>query len=236
MIPLRDNIPSSTQPIVGQWLLGINVVLFLGELLLMATGQLNLFLQQYAIIPAREAYHFLLLLQGNIAILPTLLFPILLAMFLHGGILHIAGNMLFLWVFGDNVEDLMGHGRFLGFYLLCGILASAAQVALDPTSTIPNLGASGAIAGVLGAYLINYPRARVEAILPLGFLWIPLQIPAMFYLGWWFIQQTFYGVASLGVPANMSGGVAFFAHVGGFVAGVALFKAFAIRRSPQALF
>ncbi|MEO1132314.1 MAG: rhomboid family intramembrane serine protease, partial [Cyanobacteria bacterium J06639_1] len=111
-----------------------------------------------------------------------------------------------------------------------------AQIALDPTSEIPNLGASGAIAGILGAYLINYPRARVQAILPLGFLWLPIQVPALFYLGWWFVQQTFYGVASLGVPANMSGGIAFFAHVGGFVAGVALFKAFSIRRSSQALF
>ncbi|MEO0852624.1 MAG: rhomboid family intramembrane serine protease [Cyanobacteria bacterium J06648_11] len=236
MIPIRDNIPSLIKPVIGQWLLGINVVLFLGELLLMATGQLNAFLQQFAIIPAREALHFLELLQGDFTVVPALLFPIILAMFLHGGFAHIIGNMLFLWVFGDNVEDLMGHGRFLAFYLSCWILASAAQIALDPTSVIPNLGASGAIAGVLGAYLINYPKARVQAILPLGFLFLPIQIPAMFYLGWWFVQQTLYGIGSLGVPADMSGGIAFFAHVGGFVAGVALFKVFAIRRSSQALF
>ncbi|MEO1131129.1 MAG: rhomboid family intramembrane serine protease, partial [Cyanobacteria bacterium J06639_1] len=119
MIPIRDNIPSVTKPIVGQWVLGINIALFLGELLLMATGQLNAFLRQFAIIPAREASNFIELIRGDVTVLPALLFPIVLAMFLHGGFAHIIGNMLFLWVFGDNVEDLMGHGRFLAFYLSC---------------------------------------------------------------------------------------------------------------------
>jgi membrane associated rhomboid family serine protease len=237
MIPIRDDIPSSTKPIVVRTLVGVNIIVFLFELLLMGSGQIEPFFNTFAVIPARESYSFIALLQGNVIALPLLLMPIFIAMFLHGGLLHIAGNMLFLWVFGDNVEDIMGHRRFLAFYLLCGIAATAAQIALDPSSEVPNIGASGAIAGVLGGYLVNFPKARVEAILPLGFIWLPLQIPAMFYLIWWFVQQTFYGVASIGVPASMGeGGVAFWAHIGGFVAGVIFVKLFATQRSPQALF
>ena len=155
-------------------------------------------------------------------------------MFLHGGIFHILGNMFFLWVFGDNVEDIMGHWRFLAFYLLCGLGASAIQIASDPTSTVPNIGASGAIAGVLGAYLINFPRSRVDAILPLGFLWIPIQLPAMFYLGFWFVQQAFFSLLSFRVME--SSGIAFWAHSGGFLVGVALVKVFAVRKGRHALF
>ncbi|MEM9568741.1 MAG: rhomboid family intramembrane serine protease [Cyanobacteria bacterium P01_E01_bin.34] len=145
--------------------------------------------------------------------------------------------MLFLWIFGDNIEDIMGHIRFLMFYLLCGIGATVAQIVSDPTSVIPNIGASGAIAGVLGAYLINFPKARVKAIFLLGFIPIRLRIPAVFYLGWWFVQQAFYSVLSLDNQVNMgTGGVAYWAHAGGFVFGVLLVKFFTIKQNPKALF
>ncbi|WP_017327685.1 rhomboid family intramembrane serine protease [Synechococcus sp. PCC 7336] len=237
MIPIGDNIPSQRPAVVVKCLVATNICIFLFELLLMSGGQLEDFFRTFAIIPAREIGSLQQVLSGNIFVLPLLLLPILTAMFLHGGFFHIAGNMLFLWVFGDNIEDLMGHWRFLAFYLVCGFGASAAQILSDTSSLVPNLGASGAIAGVLGAYLINFPRARVEAILPLGFFWLPIQVPALFYLGFWFVQQTFYSIASLGVNSEMgSGGIAFLAHAGGFIFGVSLFKFFAIHKSSQALF
>ena len=154
-----------------------------------------------------------------------------------GGVLHIVGNMLFLWIFGDNIEDLMGHFKFLMFYLICGLGATATQIAMDSTSTVPNLGASGAIAGVLGAYLINYPRAKVKAIFLVGIFPFYLRIPALFYLGWWFVQQAFYSYLSLGSDVNMgTGGVAYWAHAGGFVFGVLLVKFFMSKQNPHALF
>jgi membrane associated rhomboid family serine protease len=145
-------------------------------------------------------------------------------MFLHGGWFHLIGNMWFLWVFGNNIEDAMGHGRFVGFYLLCGLLAAAAQVATGPSSPVPMVGASGAISGVMGAYLILYPKVRVFALVPLGFFLTSVALPAWVMLGYWFLIQFVGGLAAFGSEV---GGVAFWAHVGGFVAGVALVKLFA---------
>jgi membrane associated rhomboid family serine protease len=156
------------------------------------------------------------------------------AMFLHGGFLHIAGNMLFLAIFGPNVEDAMGRGRFVVFYLLSGLVALAAQVAVDPNSTAPTLGASGAIAGVLGGYLVLYPRARILSLVFIVFFVTILEVPAVFLLGFWFLQQVYFGAAGLSNPVGGGGGVAYFAHVGGFLFGLALIGLFARRYLPKA--
>jgi membrane associated rhomboid family serine protease len=141
-------------------------------------------------------------------------------MFMHGGWMHIIGNMLYLWIFGDNVEDNFGHGKFLIFYLTCGIAASFAQILADPVSKIPNLGASGAIAGVLGAYLIMFPRNRVRTLLPIGFLITPIELPAVAVLGFWIVIQIYYQYTS--TYGHAQGGVAYMAHIGGFAAGLLL--------------
>ncbi len=146
---------------------------------------------------------------------------LLTAMFMHGGWLHILGNMLYLWIFGDNIEDNFGHGKFLIFYLICGLVASFAQIMVDPSSPIPSLGASGAIAGVLGAYLVMFPHNRVRNIVALGFIWTTIELPAVIVLGFWIVIQIFYQYTS-SYQSRHSGGVAYMAHIGGFLAGVVL--------------
>jgi membrane associated rhomboid family serine protease len=144
---------------------------------------------------------------------------------LHGGFLHVAGNMLFLWIFGNNVEDKLGHVKFLIFYLACGILAGLSQWFFSTSSVVPSLGASGAIAGVMGAYILRFPRAEILTLVPLGFFMWTFRVPAFFFLGFWFAQQALYSFASLSVPTNVgmqSGGVAYWAHAGGFVFGAVL--------------
>ncbi len=150
------------------------------------------------------------------------------AMFLHGGWLHLAGNMLFLWIFGDNVEDSVGHVRYAIFYLLCGTLASLAHGAVDANSIVPAIGASGAIAGIMGAYLVLFPRAKVVVIF--GFILIPIPLPAFVLIGFWFVSQLFVGFASLGPETTSGGGIAYFAHIGGFVAGAVLINVFVLGR------
>jgi rhomboid family protein len=203
VIPLRDNIPSLTRPTVTWLIIAVNVVAFLWEL---SAGEAVL---TWTMVPA-------LLIRDPAGNLPN----VFTAMFLHGGWLHLLGNMLYLWIFGDNVEDRLGHGRYLFLYLAGGVAATLAQVAISPDSRVPMLGASGAIAAVLGAYLVLYPRASIYTWVPLFFGIVP--IPAVVWLGLWFVLQLLSGVVSVG--GEMSGGVAFFAHVGGFVAGVALVK------------
>lgn len=154
---------------------------------------------------------------------------LLTAMFMHGGIAHIAGNMLYLWIFGDNIEDNFGHAKFLIFYLVAGLVASFAQIALDPNSVIPTLGASGAIAGVLGAYIVMFPHNRVRAILPLGFLWTTVEVPAIVIIGFWIVIQIFSQYTS--TFEHSSGGVAYMAHIGGFACGVIFAFLFRRRRS-----
>jgi membrane associated rhomboid family serine protease len=151
------------------------------------------------------------------------------SMFLHGGLLHLGGNMLFLWIFGNNIEDSMGRARFVAFYLLGGIAALAAQTAIDPNSTAPTVGASGAIAAVLGGYALLYPRARVVTLVFIVIIFTILELPALLVLGLWFLIQVFYGAAELGQPLGGSGGVAYFAHIGGFVFGLIAIKLFANR-------
>lgn len=227
MIPLRDNNPRRTVPIVTYSLIAINVAAFLWQLSLGANLEPALF--RIAFIPARywiPGHWFFDV------------FTIVVSMFLHGSLMHIGSNMLYLGIFGDNIEDRLGHTRYLLFYLLCGFLATFAHAIFSPGSRIPAIGASGAIAGVLGAYLILFPRAQVMTLLPI-FVFITIrEIPAIIILGLWFVLQLFSGVGSLGVrDAQDMGGVAYFAHIGGFVAGmllIALFGGLRARRQPRA--
>jgi membrane associated rhomboid family serine protease len=202
MIPLRDIIPSRTTPFVTVGLIAINIIVFLFELSL--GDQLDAFVRAWALVPADFS-----------------LVTLVTSMFLHGGVLHVGGNMLYLWIFGDNVEDRMGHGRFLTFYLACGAAAALAQFYASPTSTVPMLGASGAIAGVMGAYFVLYPHSRIVAIVPL-FIFIQIvEVPAIFFLGIWFLMQFLSGVGSIADAADGArGGIAFWAHAAGFVAGL----------------
>ncbi len=174
------------------------------------------FVYAYAVIPFR----FVQLFPRD----PVELMTPLFAMFLHGGWLHVIGNMLYLYIFGDNVEDMLGRGRFIFFYLACGVISFVVQILFQTHSMVPNVGASGAIAGVLGAYFVLFPRARVLTLIPL-FLFFPVvEIPAFFFLGIWFLIQFLSGAASLGRSSALTGGVAWWAHIGGFVAGIVLQK------------
>jgi membrane associated rhomboid family serine protease len=204
MIPLRDVIPSRTTPGVTISLIGLNVVVYLFQLMLSERGQ-DAFFIGFGLVPA----YFSLL-------------NVLTAMFVHGGFAHLAGNLLFLGIFGDNVEDRLGHGRFLTFYLICGFAAAIAQTALNPNSLVPMVGASGAIAGVMGAYLVLYPRSRVLMLFP--FPVFLFELPAIVFLVIWFVVQFLNGINQLPVFERnaISGGVAFWAHVIGFVAGLIL--------------
>jgi len=214
IIPLRDTIPSSRTPVVNYALILLNSAIFLYEYSLgdAATD----FLHAYSLIP----YRFLHLFTSH----PVELLTPLFAMFLHAGWLHVIGNMLFLYIFGDNVEDLLGHGRYLVFYLLCGVASFLAQILFQPNSMVPNVGASGAIAGVLGAYLLLFPRARIVTLLPIFIFFTVVEIPAFIFIGIWFLIQFFSGALTLGRTEAMSGGVAWWAHVGGFLVGMLLVK------------
>ncbi len=214
MFPLRDTIPSRRRPVVTTGIVVVCGVVFIYELLL--GPQLPGFFQRWAFVPA-HLFH-----PGQFdTTFPQTLRAGVVSMFLHGGWLHIIGNMWFLWVFGDNVEDVLGHGAFAGFYLACGLAATLAQAIVDPSSTVPMVGASGAVAGVLGAYLVWFPWARVRTFVFLGFFFTVAELPAPLFLIMWFVIQFFSGTLSL-ADASGGGGVAFFAHIGGFVAGLAV--------------
>lgn len=216
MIPLRDDVPSRTYPIVTVAILVLNIAAFLYELSL--GPDLDSFIFHRALVPAQFTW-------GGQTLIPLSLAAwssVVVSMFLHGGLGHIGGNMLFLWVFADNVEDRLGHGRFVVFYLVCGALASLTHVWADPTSQIPMVGASGAIAGVLGAYLVLYPKARVLTLVPIIIIPWFVRLPAVVFLGLWFIGQAISGGMYLHAPVEARGGVAVMAHVGGFVAGAVL--------------
>ena len=202
MIPLRDVIPSRTTPYVTVSLVVINALVFLYQLSL--GDDINNFVFTYGLVPADFSW-----------------VSVVTSMFLHGGFLHVAGNMLYLWIFGDNVEDRMGHGRFLAFYLLCGAAAALAQTAVRPDSTIAMVGASGAIAGVMGAYFVLYPHSRIVTLVPLFVFIQIMEVPAILFLGFWFLLQFLSGVGSIAATAGEpAGGIAFWAHIAGFVAGI----------------
>ncbi|MBZ0158858.1 MAG: rhomboid family intramembrane serine protease [bacterium] len=213
MIPLRDNIPSSRTPIVTIGLIAANVLVYLNQIMLSPQAAVQ-FIHLYGLIPL-EISSGDLLIPHPVPLHATLL----TSMFVHGGLFHLGGNMLYLWIFGDNVEDRIGRLKFLAFYLLSGLGAASAQIWADPASKIPMVGASGAISGVLGAYLFLFPHARVLTLIPLGFFSRVTEIPALIVLGFWIIVQILNGVMTLGVQV---GGVAWLAHVGGFVAGLVM--------------
>jgi len=211
MLPIGDdNTGRRITPVVTYMLIALNVLFFLVE---MSGGEA--FIQRWAFVPRR----FLADPAGDLATLFT-------AMFMHAGWMHLIGNMLYLWIFGDNVEDRFGHARFLIFYLVCGLAATFAQLAFSADSAIPNLGASGAVAGVLGAYLLLYPRGQVRVMMGRGVV----PAPALVVIGLWFVLQLFSGIGSVASNVDDGGGVAYMAHVGGFVAGFLL--TFALRGKP----
>ncbi|WP_375510288.1 rhomboid family intramembrane serine protease [uncultured Nostoc sp.] len=221
MVPIRDNNPTKITPYVTYGLIAVNVLAFLYEANLPPQA-LNGFLHLAAVVPRELTLSF-----GGISLhqpVPEWA-TLITSQFLHGGFLHLAGNMLFLWIFGNNVEDKLGHVKYLLFYLSCGVLASLTQWFFAQDSSIPSLGASGAIAGVLGAYILRFPNAEVLGIVPLGFFFPTFRVPAYFFLGFWFLEQAFYGLASLQTRTNIgmeSGGIAYWAHAGGFIFGAIL--------------
>jgi membrane associated rhomboid family serine protease len=216
MIPLRDDNPSELKPILSVSLIVMCVLVFLWQLAQGRQGGVEA-VYSLGLIPA-VLFGFDELPADIASVPPTL--TVLTSMFLHGGWLHLIGNMLYLWIFGDNVEDAMGHVRFIVFYVLCGVAAALAQAIPDPHSTVPMVGASGAISGVLGAYLLLYPHARVLVALPLGFFVHTFRLPAGLVLLFWFAMQFISN--ALTDPNAGGGGVAFRAHIGGFVAGMVL--------------
>ena len=217
MIPLRDDNPTTLTPVVTVALIVLNCLVFLYQLSLGPAEER--FVLSYAAVPA-EWFH-----PGTVVGDPAVpaAVTVLTSMFLHAGLMHLGGNMLYLWIFGNNIEDVMGPGRFLLFYLLCGIVAVFGHAVTAPDSTVPMVGASGAISGVLGAYLLLFPRARVLVLIPAGFLTRVVPVPAVVVLGFWIVMQIIYGAFNWG---GLGGGVAWFAHIGGFAAGLVLIKVF----------
>jgi membrane associated rhomboid family serine protease len=218
MIPLRDNTPSSRAPAVNYAIIIINVMIFFYEASL-DRHHLEVLIMSLGFIPERFLSQF-----GEADLVGSSL-PIFTSMFLHGGWLHLIGNMWTLYIFGDNVEDTFGHGSFLAFYLICGVTACLAQLALAPHSSIPMVGASGAIAGVMGAYFFLFPHARILTLVPVVFFVI-IEVPAYVFLGIWFLVQFLFSTVSAG-GAEVKGGVAFWAHIGGFATGYVLVRLFA---------
>jgi len=211
MIPLRSSERVHSHTVVTGSLIALNTVIFLYQFLL--GYRVNQFVQNWGIVP--DDLH---------------LITLVTSMFLHGGWMHLIGNMLFLWVFGRNLEDLIGGGRFLIFYLVCGLVAAVVQVIANPYARVPTIGASGAIAGVMGAYLIKFPRSQIDTLVLLFIFFTRLAIPAPFYLLLWFGMQFLNGFESIGERSYTGGGIAYFAHIGGFIAGILLIRLFPSRQ------
>jgi membrane associated rhomboid family serine protease len=225
MIPLKDDNPTRSFPFVTIVLIVINCLLFIIEL--MQGERIISFINSYGCIPYEITV-------GD-DIEPFIFFPvrltILTSMFLHGGWMHLIGNMLYLWIFGNNIEDRVGHFRFIFFYIITGIVATLAQILVSPYSRIPQIGASGAISGVLGAYLLLFPKAKVLTLVPIVYFIRIIRIPAFIVLGFWIVLQIINGFVSYSNTAQ--GGIAFFAHIGGFIAGLGLIKLFLIGRKRE---
>jgi membrane associated rhomboid family serine protease len=238
VLPLKDNVPTHSFPAVSVALIAVNVAIYVYEFFLWfepAAGRPSLggrlyeqFVVEFGLIPCRLGDICPARLDTALAGAPPASLTILTSMFVHGGLFHVGGNMLYLWIFGNNVEDSMGHGRFLVFYLVCGVAAATAQYLQNPASVIPMVGASGAVSGTLGAYLLLHPRARVWTLVIFGFFVRVIPVPALLVLGLWFVVQFASSVFTF--ARGDAGGVAFLAHVGGFVAGLLLINVF--RRRP----
>ena len=221
MVPLKDENPIKITPYVTYSLIAVNILVFVYELNLNPT-QLDIFFHLFAVVPKELTASFsgIDVHQG----IPEAITPIT-SQFLHAGFTHIGFNMLFLWIFGNNIEEQLGRARFIVFYLSCGVIAVLAQWFFSAMSGVPSLGASGAIAGVMGAYILKFPQAKIVTLVPLGFFFPLFRIPAVYFLGFWFVEQALNGITSFEVTASVgmeSGGVAYWAHAGGFVAGAIL--------------
>lgn len=221
MVPLKDDNPVKITPYITYILIAVNILVFIYELTL-NSNQLELFFHLFAVVPRELTASF-----NGVDVhqsIPEIVTPIT-SQFLHAGFTHVGFNMLFLYIFGNNIEEKLGRVKFLLFYLSCGVLAVMAQWFFSAMSTIPSLGASGAIAGVMGAYILKFPQAKIVTVIPLGFFFPLFRIPAVYFLGFWFVEQALNGIASFEVAANVgmeSGGVAYWAHAGGFIAGAVL--------------
>jgi membrane associated rhomboid family serine protease len=216
MIPLKDDNPRRTTPVVTILLVIANILVFLYQFSLgPRAGQELIF--EFGMVPAKLPALFHGQVPFNLKSLEWAFSPLLSSMFLHGGWLHLIGNMWFLWIFGDNVEDFFGHFKYLAFYLFCGVGAGLTHTLLNLNSMVPTVGASGAISGVMGAYIVLYPRARVLTLVPLVIFFFTVRLPAMVILGYWFVIQFFSGLGSLNAASQ--GGTAFWAHIGGFALG-----------------
>ncbi len=237
MLPIKDDIPSRSIPFVTIVLIGVNVTAFLYQVSLgmdadpRAARAAQAFVAEFGVIPCR--------LTGRCPVADQFPHPavtIFTSMFLHGGLFHIGGNMLYLWIFGNNVEDTLGHGRFTAFYLLSGVAAALSQTLVNPQSPVPMIGASGAVSGVLGAYLLLFPYARVLVLLVFGFFVRAVYVPAMIVLGFWIVVQFLNGVISVSSSSSggaETGGTAWFAHIGGFLAGIVLLFLMRPRRTGR---
>jgi membrane associated rhomboid family serine protease len=229
LIPLKDMTPRQSLPVMTLLLILANVMVFIHQISLPPAAA-EAFVRTYALTP----HNIQLALEGRHYSLTQALIPLFTCMFLHAGFLHILGNMWFLWIFGGNVEDRMGPVPYLIFYLVCGLGSGLAQLALSWGSRVPSLGASGAISGVLGAYIVLFPGSRILTLVPLFIIWFTARIPAVVFIGLWFLVQFLSGIGSLGVQGEASaGGVAWWAHIGGFLLGV-LFARGARGRRPAA--
>ncbi len=216
MIPLKDTIPSERFPVTTIFLIMANIAVFFYEISL--GPQLPELVKFAGVVPSR-------FFNPQLNVSPGFLgryFPIFTSLFLHGGWVHLLGNMLYLWIFADNIEGRLGHFKFLTFYLLCGLGASLAHIFANPTSSVPSIGASGAIAGILGAYFILYPKSRIITLVPIFFFFQIIELPAFIFLGVWFLMQFFSGVLTLGPRTAQAGGIAWWAHIGGFLSGIFL--------------
>ncbi|MDJ0775474.1 MAG: rhomboid family intramembrane serine protease [Mastigocoleus sp. MO_167.B18] len=223
MIPISDNVRGKRIPVATYCLIGINIMLFFWELKLELSGELSNFIYSWGVIPSKISLAIADAISGNPAAWVVVILSstsLLTGMFLHGSFSQILGNSLFLWVFGKSVEKAFGHGKFLSLYLICGVITGLIQILAEPTLKVPLIGANAAIASLLGAYAFRFPKAKVDTILPLIIVFIPIEVPASLYLLWWFLQQLFYSVGSL----NINGGVnpssaGYWAHAAGIFVG-----------------
>jgi membrane associated rhomboid family serine protease len=217
MIPIKDNVPTRTFPIITTAIIFVNILIFLWQKLAISPSEAEIIIRSYGLVPGELSAA----LSSRLDLLPYNLLTVFTSMFLHGGFLHIGGNMLYLFIFGNNVEDAMGHRRFLFFYLLSGVIAAFFQFFYDPSSATPMIGASGAVSGILGAYLVLFPYAKVVTVLIIFILIKVVELPAILFLTMWFLMQLLFSTGE---------GVAWYAHIGGFIFGLATIRIFAQKR------
>jgi membrane associated rhomboid family serine protease len=227
LIPLKNMDPRRSLPIITLIIIAVNIAVFLYQLSL-GPQAADAFVRTWGLVPSKLQFA----LSGRHYSLENALIPIFTCMFLHGGFLHILGNMWFLWIFGSNLEDRVGAPSYLLIYFVCGIVSGITQAAFSWGSHIPSIGASGAISGVLGAYIVLFPSSRILTLVPLFIIWFTVRVPAVVFIGLWFVMQFFSGVQSLGARAASMGGVAWWAHIGGFLFGVLLAQIMRPRQRP----